>query len=93
MSEVQAQALCGKCKVPVQGPDEPADDSVFACRECGRSDTYANILEEVGNHFRDMAALALNAQMERVARSSKMISVTGFEVQPREYRFISSVEP
>lgn len=92
MSEIQGKALCGKCRVPVQGPDDPKENTVFSCPECGQSDTYANILAEVGQHFRDMTARRLNAQMANMARSSKMISVKGFDVPSRDYRFISDVE-
>ncbi len=93
MSKIEAKVLCGKCLVEVQGPDEPSDDSIFTCPECGRSDTHAAIVEEVGNYYRDMVAKKLDDQMKDITRRSKFISVEGFNPPDREYRFILSELP
>lgn len=87
----QAQVLCGKCRVVIQGPSEPTDDSIFSCPECGASDTHANVLKEAGDYFRDSAARSLQTQMKEMARHSKMMTYKGDEIPDREYKFILDI--
>ncbi|RCW80937.1 hypothetical protein [Phyllobacterium bourgognense] len=85
-----AQVLCGKCKVPIQGPTEPTEDSIFKCPDCGASDTHADVMKEVGEYFHDTTARTLQSHMKKAARSSKMITYKGKDVADREYKFILS---
>lgn len=87
-------ALCGKCLVAAKGPVEHDDDSIFSCPECGRSDTLANIMSEIGDHARDQVAKQLNDQMRRAQKSTGFIQikVKPFDEPERNYRFVSDFE-
>ena len=49
------QALCARCRVPVERVTEPNPEDRYACPACGASDTLDAILTEVGEYIQEMA--------------------------------------
>lgn len=90
MSTDLVSALCGACKIPLEGPVDGDDQSVFSCPGCGRSDTRENVLREVAEHVKEVTARHLQEEMRAVARGSKFISYKGDPIPHRSYRFVSN---
>ena len=94
MSKVSAHILCGACRCDITGPDDHTDSSVFHCPQCGRSDTHADIIEEVQAYFTDSTARALDLKLQEMTRGSSFMKVTQkFDPPQREYRWIASELP
>jgi predicted RNA-binding Zn-ribbon protein involved in translation (DUF1610 family) len=97
MAEVQSSALCGACKVPMEGPVDASNETVFTCPKCGRSDTKAVILAELQDYITDQAKRLLNAGLQGVETAMKgnrfiTAKVTPFETSNREYRYVTDAE-
>jgi len=69
------QVKCAQCKVPVKGPADPNDDSVFTCPSCGRSDTYQAIIKEIEASSAHQVEDKFASDMERIARTSEHMQV------------------
>lgn len=41
------QVLCGRCRVPLEGPAEPTPDDRYACPVCGEGDRFEVVMSEV----------------------------------------------
>jgi hypothetical protein len=89
MADDTQSILCGSCRVPVEGPADGKADNVFACPECGRSDTRENVLKEVKAFVTELAQNSLQESMREAARGSNFIKFEGKPVKKRTYRFIT----
>ncbi|MEX0956965.1 MAG: hypothetical protein WDZ83_17340 [Rhizobiaceae bacterium] len=85
-------ALCGKCKVALQGPAQPEPESVFTCPECGESDTYENVVRIAGEFFHEQSARFLQEKARSVAAGSKFITFKGEPIPKRQHRFVVDLE-
>ena len=86
------EALCGKCRVPLKAViDKDAQDR-FACPYCGISDTRDNILWEVGEYTKEVAARHFQANMRRGARGHRLLKLQERLVPTRAYRFIGDLK-
>ncbi len=89
MSTDTQNILCGSCRVPIEGPADGKDDSVFACPNCGRSDTRENVLKEVESFVTELVQRSLQGTMRKAARGSKMLQFEGKPIPKKVYRFIT----
>lgn len=84
--------LCGTCRAPARGPDNPSPDDQISCGECGQSDRYEDVLKSVQQHAEDVTAHAMGKMMRRIAAGSKFMTVTGGTHRVGSYRWISTLE-
>ena len=84
--------ICSRCKVPVQGPEEPASDDIISCPECGVSDTFDKVFKEVEAWTVDMMEASLDKSLREVARGSSVLSVSGSPKSVGRYRFITTMK-
>lgn len=92
MGESIKHALCGKCRVALEGAASPEPHSVFSCPTCGEKDTYENVLRIVHEYAHDEAARFLHRKAHDVARRSKFISVKSKPLPTRTHRFIVEID-
>jgi DNA-directed RNA polymerase subunit RPC12/RpoP len=85
-------ALCGKCKVLLEGPVEAQADSVFSCPRCGEKDTLENIMLVLKEYTEEFTARFLQEKMRSVARGSKLINYRGNRIPERSHRFIVDID-
>lgn len=81
--------LCSACRVPIEGPADGKSDNMFACPDCGRSDTRENVLKEVKAFVTEMAQRSLQESMRKAARGSKMLQFKGKIIPKKSYRFVT----
>jgi hypothetical protein len=84
------EILCGACRVPVKGPADGEAKNLFACPDCGRSDTRENVLAEVKAFVTELAERSLQESMRKAARGSKILQFEGKTIPKREYRFVTN---
>lgn len=89
MSTDTQSILCGVCRVPIRGPDDGQDDSVFSCPRCGSSDTRENVLKEVKAFVTELAQRSLQDAMKKAARGSKILHFKGKPIPKKSYRFVT----
>lgn len=89
MSTDTQSILCGSCRVPIQGPADGQDDSMFSCPSCGRSDTREGVLKEAKAFVTDLARRSVQDSMRKAARGSKMLQYKGKPIPKKTYRFIT----
>jgi predicted RNA-binding Zn-ribbon protein involved in translation (DUF1610 family) len=89
MSPDTQSILCGACRVPIEGPADGEDKSVFSCPRCGRSDTRENILKEVKAFVTELAQRSLQESLRKAARKNKMLQFTGKPIKKKVYRFVT----
>lgn len=89
MSSDTQSILCGSCRVPIEGPADAQDESVFSCPNCGRSDTRKNVLKEVKAFVTELAHRSLQESMREAARGSKILQLKGEPIQKKTYRFVT----
>lgn len=92
MGTDQVSALCGACKVPLEGPADGNDQSVFSCPRCGRSDTRKNVLREVAKHVEEVTARHFQQSLRSGLRGSKFIELEAKPIPHRSYRFVSDLK-
>lgn len=92
MGESIKPALCGKCRVALEGVVNPEPHSVFSCPACGEKDTYENVVRIIGEYAHDEAARFLHKKAHDVARRSKFISVKSKPIPNRTHRFIVELD-
>ena len=92
MATDTVEALCGKCKVPLEGAAKANDQTVFSCPKCGRSDTRKNVMREVAKHAEELMARHFHERMRGIARGSKLVQFSGKPIPKRSYRFISNLK-
>jgi predicted RNA-binding Zn-ribbon protein involved in translation (DUF1610 family) len=89
MSAEFVKALCAKCQVPPEPVTDDNGEERFACPVCGEGDTRDNILREVGEHVKEVAARHLQEAARDVSRRSKFITFSGDPIPKGSYRFVS----
>lgn len=89
MSTDTKSILCGSCLVPIEGPADATDDSVFTCPNCGRSDTRKNVLKEVQSFVTELVQRSLQDTMKKAARENKMLQFKGKPIPKKVYRFVT----
>lgn len=85
--------LCGRCKVPIQGPSDGNDQSVFSCPSCGASDTRKEVLRIVAKHVQEVTARAMQEGLRKSMRGNKFIKLDAKPIPKRTYKFISDFKP
>ncbi len=81
-------ALCGKCKVALEGPADPKPDSVFACPTCGEADTLQNVTRIIAQFVEEKTARHFQESFRRIAARSKAIKLTSKPIPHRQHRFV-----
>ena len=92
MSANFVKALCGAHKVALVAVADHDPEDWWACPICGRGDTRQNVLREVGEHTKEVAARHLQEQMRDVARKSKFMTFKGATIPQRSYRFVVNLK-
>lgn len=87
-----ATILCGSCKVPVEGPEEPKPQDLIACPRCGRSDSFETVVASVSQYSRDFVEQHLVDELQRTASRSKFLQFQGKGVPIRSYAFIADLK-
>lgn len=91
MDEIK-NVLCGACYVPLEGIANGESQDRFTCPSCGHSDTRENVLREVGEYAKEMAAQHLEKTMADAARGSKFLKFKPAYRPQRVYRFIVDLD-
>jgi uncharacterized C2H2 Zn-finger protein len=86
------KALCARCKLPPEPVAQDDGEERFACPRCGVNDTRENILRDVREHAKEVAARSLQEKARGVARRSKFIKFSGKPIPKGSYRFISDLK-
>jgi hypothetical protein len=81
--------LCGSCRVPIEGPANPKPQDVFSCSDCGRSDTFKNVMASAKAFVTEMAARSLQESMRKTLRGSKFIKVDSKPIPKKTHRFVT----
>lgn len=89
MSSDTHQILCGRCKVPLQGPTEAEDEDVFSCPSCGESDTRTEVLRVTAQYIQEVTARALQEKLRKSLRGNKFIKATGKAIPRRSHKYIT----
>ncbi len=92
MATDTVEALCGKCKVPLEGAAKANDQTVFACPKCRRGDTRKNVMRDVTKHVEEVTARHFQEGLRRSARGSGLLKVTSKPIPKGSYRFISNLK-
>lgn len=88
MSGDLKSALCGKCKVALEGPADPKPDSVFACPSCGEADTLQNVTRIIAEFVEETTARFFEEKLRGIAARSKAIKLTSKPIPHRQHRFV-----
>ena len=87
------QALCAKCRVPVERVAEPNPEDRYACPICGNGDTHEAIMSEIGEYIQEVAAQQLSDMLAGAIRGSSVMSGRSTHTPSgRAWRFIANVE-
>jgi hypothetical protein len=86
------RAKCAECRVPIKGPADPKAEDVFACPDCGASDSHENIVRELGEYAAEKAAERISARWRDIARKSKLVKLTEQPRQHKIYRFVIDLD-
>ena len=92
MSSDKVTVLCGSCKVPVDGPSNPASHDVLSCPKCGRSDQLSDVMVWVKKYTTDKMADYMAKGFERSARSSSGFTYKRGPRHVGEYRYITNMQ-
>lgn len=82
------KALCGAHKVELVAVTNHDPKDWFACPVCNVGDTRENVLREVGQHTKEVAARQFQELVRDTARQSKFMTFSGKTVPKGVYRFI-----
>lgn len=93
MAHDLVKALCGTCKVSLVSVADHDQEDWFSCPSCGAGDTRENVLREVGEHTKEVAARHLQEKMRDAARQSRFMKFSGKPVPKGDYRFIGDFKP
>ncbi|QPF82498.1 hypothetical protein IC762_22385 [Bradyrhizobium genosp. L] len=74
----------------MNGPEDPSPADICSCPQCGVSDTYANIIEEVKAYATEHVARGLQSQMKDIVAGSKSMTYKPGHIETRNYRFVLS---
>ena len=85
--------LCGVCKVPLQGPADGDDQSVFSCPSCGASDTRKEVLRIVAKHVEEVTARALQEGLRKSMRGNKFVKLEAKPIPHRFHKYVSDYKP
>lgn len=89
MANQMVKSLCGAYKVELVSIANHNPQDWFACPICKVGDTRENVLREVGEHAKEVAARYLQEGMRKAARNAKFITFSGKPVPQGNYRFVS----
>jgi hypothetical protein len=84
--------LCGKCRVPVEGPAEPQDHDMITCPACGRSSNFKNVMKSVSAFVQEAAGRSLQESMRKAARGSKVMKFTGQPIPKGSHPFVVNLK-
>ncbi|WP_139210077.1 hypothetical protein [Palleronia pelagia] len=84
--------LCGSCKVPLQGPEDPGPKDTVACPNCDRGDTVENVVKEVEAYAEHEASRYLQDAARDAAQRSQFMTFDGPRITPRTFRFIVDLD-
>lgn len=87
-SDEGSTALCGKCRVPLTGPEDAKDDDVFSCPDCGNGDTLANVTKIIGEYAEDHIGREMDKMLKKAARGNSMLSYKSKPKPHKSYRFV-----
>jgi hypothetical protein len=68
--------LCARCDVSTNGPSQPQSEDIFACPECGVSDTFENIKKSFGEQTTEYLLREFQKTIGDAFRQSKNIDYT-----------------
>ena len=84
---------CAACDVPLQGPSvEPEPDDVFACPNCGTSDTFKTVMREIEQYIASKAEDSISASFEKAARGSDFMTFKKDRRTKKVYRFVIDLD-
>jgi hypothetical protein len=86
------EVLCGKCKVPLEGPAKPEPESVFSCPSCRASDTHQNVMAEVKDYVTETTAKHLQKRLRSAVAGNKWMKVETKPIPQRSYRFVVNLD-
>lgn len=85
-------ALCGQCRIPVEGPANPKPDDVFTCPRCKRSGKHKEVTASVKAFIEEAGGRHLQEHMRKTMRGNKLIKFTGQPIPKRNHRFIVDIK-
>ena len=88
MTDNTQRILCGKCKIPLDGPPDGNNDTVFSCPSCGASDTRARIFEITSEQAQELAMRHLQKITRESFGGNKLVKVSMKPVPEKTYKFI-----
>lgn len=80
------QILCAACRVPLKGPASPKAEDKMACPQCGVSDSFVKVMEEVGSNLTEERATKVKLTAADLKKGGGITVNAG---PTRQYRFIS----
>jgi hypothetical protein len=80
--------LCGNCRTPVEGPEEPRPEDQITCSNCGQSDKFEAVLESAKAFATDSAANSLNTSLAKAVKGSKFVKFKASPIPRRAYKWI-----
>jgi hypothetical protein len=80
--------LCGKCRVPVDGPSKPAPEDMLTCPKCGEKDTFAKVMEDIRAYAVDRIGSGVQQALKKATAGKKSLTYKPAPRQSRSYRFI-----
>ncbi|MBL4692637.1 MAG: hypothetical protein JKY92_04840 [Magnetovibrio sp.] len=93
MSGSTNQIKCATCNIALAPPsNDPQPHEIVSCPECGVSDTYENIIQEVKEYATEQAGDKLSSMLESTAKKSKIMSFKKERRPKKNYRFIVDLD-
>lgn len=92
MATDTVEALCGKCKVPLDGPADGNDHDTLTCPSCGRSAKRKSVKRDVTKHVAELTERHVQESIRSATRGSKLFKFAGKPIPKRSYRFISNLK-
>jgi len=83
MTDQSVSILCGTCRVAVEGPTEPQDESAYSCPFCGNSDNFKNVMASVKAFTEEQ----MSRSFDKMARDKFRGSIVQVSSKPAPKRF------
>jgi DNA-directed RNA polymerase subunit RPC12/RpoP len=91
MTDQSVSILCGTCRVAVEGPTEPQDESAYSCPSCGNSGKFKNVIASVKAFTEEQMSHSFDKMARDTFRGS-IVQVASKPTPKRFYPFITDMK-
>ncbi|MBO6781990.1 MAG: hypothetical protein JJ899_01740 [Alphaproteobacteria bacterium] len=82
------QALCAKCRIPIEGPENASPQDIFSCPKCGTQDRLEVIEKEIAEFTEEAIAQRMSDVLKKATKGSKNLTFNERPRAKKNFRFI-----